>query len=377
MLRISQMLWVFAFAAFNATVAAQAGGPDEITVFEENDVINPFSEGTDRFYTQGLRIEWFDHHRKADDDFLPAVSNEAWCSLLCGDGGDRATFHSGFAIQQTMYTPERIDIARPQPFERPWAGLLSVSRIARATYPSSHGATRRDTIEVSLGVTGPPSLAGDTQIWWHDVIGAQRPNGWENQIGTEPILQTRYESSLRWPRESGGNADFVGRVGFNLGNALVSAESDAIFRIGWNLTGFGPSSIPGPKSFTLPNAEARAKVEDKRSRTKRSGRASGAAPNGNRRTKWFDSGNLFVRGGLSVIAHSIVLDGNTFATNDIRIDRKLLVPEVAIGAQLNLVDGFWLTGQFVHRGSEYQSIRGRDADPQEFGAITLAWIRPF
>ena len=83
--------------------------------------------------------------------------------------------------------------------------------------------------------------------------------------------------------------------------------------------------------------------------------------------------NLFVRAGLRAVAYNIAMDGNSFAKNDIRINRTPLVPEFAAGTEINLVSKFWLTFQFVHRGSEFETWRGRDAPAQEFGALSIAW----
>lgn len=72
------------------------------------------------------------------------------------------------------------------------------------------------------------------------------------------------------------------------------------------------------------------------------------------------------------MAHNITLDGNTFARNDIRIGRKVFVPEIGVGFEVNLAGNVWLTYQFIHRGSEFERRNGRDAPAQEFGSITLA-----
>src|SRR5688572_7583171 len=66
-------------------VEGHAQTPGEFRIYEENDSINPFSEGTDRYYTQGLRLEWLLSPREADEHFLPGITHEDWCSLVCGN----------------------------------------------------------------------------------------------------------------------------------------------------------------------------------------------------------------------------------------------------------------------------------------------------
>lgn len=333
-----------------AEAAAQV--PGEFRFYEENDSINPFGEGTDRYYTQGLRLEWLSPSSKADKEFLPGISHEDWCSLICGDGAGQGSVNTGYAVGQNMYTPAIITVAAPQPYDRPWGGMLYGSRIARISYDEpSLGARRQDRIEASLGIVGPASLAREAQILWHSIVGAPRPNGWDNQLSSEPILQLRYETALRWPKKEGGNFDFIPRVRANLGNALTSLEADVTARIGWNLSGFGVQPIGAPF------------IED-------SGMEGDA--NARRRPTWLASGNLFLRAGFRAVARNIFLDGNTFGENDIRIDRTPFVPEIAVGAELNLVGNFWVTAQYIHRGSEFETWRGRKAPAQEFAAITLA-----
>lgn len=325
----------------------------EVRIYQENDYFNPFSEGTDRYYTHGQKVEWLPP-RRADEDFLPGITHADWCRLVCGKGAGEGNVDAGFAVGQNMYTPADITNPAPQPFDRPWAGLLYASRIARISYKvPSWGLQRQDRIEVSLGIVGPASFAEELQIWWHSVIDADRPNGWDNQLRNEPVLQLRYETALRWPQEDGGNADFIARGRANLGNALTSLEAEGTVRIGWNLSGFGVQAIGQPLRLAAAGKAAR--------------------PTARRGTRWPASANLFLRGAVRAVARNIVIDGNTFVDNDIRIDRTPFVPEFAAGVEMNVVNDIWLSFQFIHRGSEFEDRLGRAAPAQQFGAFTLAW----
>jgi lipid A 3-O-deacylase len=337
-----------------AATAQQYEVPGELRIYEENDWFNPFTEQTDRFYTQGLRVEWLSHSSKRDSNFLPGISHADWC-LLCGAGAASGAVNTGYAGGQNLYTPQIITIAEPQPNDRPWAGYIYGSRIARITFDEPVlKAKRQDRIEVSLGIVGPASLAKQTQILWHKLIDSPHPEGWDNQLRNEPVVQLRYESALRWPSEGGDNADIIPRVRGNLGNGLTSLEAELTGRIGRNLSGFGALIIPTPTTLAAPLAI----------------RAPEAAPS---RSKWLSSFNVFGRAGIKAVAHNIFLDGNIFADNDLRIRRKPFVTEFALGAEANVVGNFWVTAQFIRRGSEFESRSGRDAPAQHFGAISAAW----
>ncbi|WP_066800966.1 lipid A deacylase LpxR family protein [Sphingomonas soli] len=347
---------VFALALIFGLLHASEGRAQdsgEVRIEEEDDFFNPFTQRTDRYYTQGLRIEWLRSAEKSGDHFLPAISHSDWCSLICGKEAADGRVQTGWAIGQNIYTPSTITIARAQPYDHPWAGMLYGSRIARVSYAAPKlRAQRQDRIELTVGIVGPASLAREAQTEWHRLIRVELPRGWDHQLRNEPVVQLRYGTALRWPQEEGGNADVIARGRLNLGNALTSAEAEVTGRIGWNLSGFGAQTIP----FAAPMA------------------STGAGPaNALSGTRWLASGNLFFRLGGRAVARNIFLDGNTFIDNDIRIDRKPLVPEIASGTEVNLVGRFWLTLSFVRRGSEFRSWRGVSAPAQEFGGITLAW----
>jgi hypothetical protein len=225
--------------------------------------------------------------------------------------------------------------------------------MARVSYDApSLRARRQDRLDVTVGIVGPAALTKEIQIFWHDkVTPAPRPNGWDNQLKNEPILQLRYESALRWPRREGGKADITSRFRGNFGNALIGVEADVTGRVGWNLSHLGGGTYSSPP------------------------REAGGRKPARNGPRVLASGSLFLRGGMHAVAHNIVLDGNSFARNDIRIDKKPFVPEVAAGFEVNLIGNFWVTAQRVHRAGEFRTWRGRDAPDQKFTAVTVAWIR--
>lgn len=347
----------YTFLSAQGQAQTRSGTAGEYRLSWENDEFLPqVGDRTDRFYTNGLRLERLAPPAQSDRRLLPGISHPDWC-LLCGGAIKRAEVNTGYAIGQSMYTPEDISVVAPQRNDRPWGGFLWVSRIARANHEErSLKAQRQDRIEISLGIVGPASLAGEAQRWWHrDIVSAQRPEGWHNQLRNEPVVQLRYDAALRWPRKEGGLADVVPRIRANVGNALTSVETDLTVRIGYNLTGFGIHSV-GPDSSPSPAAESV------------TGRTNDLVRGG-----WRPSFNLFVRGGAKAIAHNIFLDGNSFARNEIDIRRKPFVSEFAAGFELRL----WrlaLTYQVVRRGSEFSRQKLGDAPPQKYGSFSLALI---
>lgn len=343
-------------AALPSSLAAADEERATFRIITENDNYELFNSDTDRYYTNGIRFE-YERKTTADGPFLPGVEHQAWCSLLCGEQQSDMAYVTGGSLGQNMYTPERITEPRNQPHDRPWGGLLYVSRYATASRRESPGRERQDRVEATIGIVGPASLAGPVQRELHSWFESwDQPAGWHNQLRNEPVVQLQYSTARRWEIGQGNRFDFIPRVRGNLGNALISVEAEGTLRLGWNLQGFGaPTPQPAPAPAFAPAGEA-PRVSPVRSQPDRSG--------------YF---NLFLRGNLKAVAHNIFLDGNTFARNDIRIARKPLVPELAAGFEARFVRAVTVTYQYVRRFSEFRSRPFGNAPAQNFGSITVAF----
>ncbi|HEU0013476.1 MAG TPA: lipid A deacylase LpxR family protein [Longimicrobium sp.] len=90
---------------------------------------------------------------------------------------------------QRIYTP-RHDAPEPLPGERPYAAWLYVSGDAVVESPS-----RRRTLTVELGVTGRPALGEPVQNGIHRLLGSERQEGWDHQLGFQPGILLRYEDA--------------------------------------------------------------------------------------------------------------------------------------------------------------------------------------
>jgi hypothetical protein len=153
---------------------------------------------------------------------------------------------------------------------RPSAGWLYLSQSARSLRED-----RSDELTVTLGVTGPPSLARLTQRIAHNAAPTfNRPTDWSREIDFEPGVIVRYEQR----RQAGGQVGALGfelvpRAAASIGNVLTSAELGVQIRTGWHL--------PHP---WLPEADAT---------------------------------SLSLVGGVSgqAVARNLFLDGNTFHTS--------------------------------------------------------------
>lgn len=214
----------------NTEVSPRATKDDKgILTFQlENDLFT----GTDRHYTNGVRVSYL----SAENNVPDWVENLARPLPFFADEGN---LRVAYALGQTMYTPEDITIAAPQPDQRPWAGF------AWGTIGLTNDAgSRLDNLELILGVVGPASQADDTQEFVHDLIDTTDPNGWDNQLHNEPIVNLSYKRSWRgWAEFEtvGLEVDTTPYVGGALGNAFTHANAGFLLRVGEDLPAdYGP-----------------------------------------------------------------------------------------------------------------------------------------
>ncbi len=145
-----------------------------LRIFLDNDFLNFRGAGTDRYYTNGIRIDYF--YTKKQKAKFPS-------SLLLNISEDNNLY--GWGLAQFIFTPKNIGIKEIQLDDRPYAGALY----------SVHSLQSIDNInkikitsEIFLGVIGPISFAKDFQTWLHRVIDYKKPEGWDNQVPNDLIL---------------------------------------------------------------------------------------------------------------------------------------------------------------------------------------------
>lgn len=292
------------------------------TLVVENDLV----ENTDRQYTNGVRFGYSP----------PPQTTPAWLERIARwtrafPAG--AAYRSTFSFGQNMYTPDDITVAEPDPADRPYAGWLYASAGLVGI-----DRNRLHSFDISIGVIGPASLAGETQAWWHSVIGADDPKGWDFQLKNEPAFVASYQRRWNiWRRGFGlVEAAVAPHVGASVGNVFTYANGGLSLRLGHNLgRDFGPPriqpSIPG---------------------------SSWIAAEG-----W--SWHVFASAEGRAVARNIFLDGNTFADSR-RVDRRSLVGDAQMGFVVGN-EAFRLAYTHVFRTDEFR----RQEANSGFGAFSL------
>lgn len=309
---------------------AQEAGRPVYAVIVENDLFG----GTDRNYSNGLRIE-----RIASEEATFSVLKSA-ARLLPNVSVDNQVRQS-VALSHVIFTPEDIEAEIPDPADRPYAGWLNLSFTA-----VSKDIDTQDTVQLNIGVVGPSAGGEYVQTNWHELIEAEeQPRGWDYQIHDEPgielIAQRRQiMNAVDLPFDM--RSDLSVHGGGAIGNVSTYLHGGITTRIG-----FGADSLNG--DFAPP-----------RIRPALAGGGVFEPDDG-----W--GAYLFAGTELRVVARDIFLDGNTFREGPRVHDKEFLVGDIQAGLALRY-KRVQLGFTYVHRTEQFE---GQDG-PQRFGAISLS-----
>ncbi|MCW8837041.1 MAG: lipid A deacylase LpxR family protein [Rhodospirillales bacterium] len=322
---------------------------------------NDYFADTDRHYTNGLRAAWMSEPRNIDY----WAGKVGWIPSFPAlkDDSKTRTGRLSIAVGQNMYTPGDISATELLVNDRPYAGWLylgtgfTLETTKKGEANAEAEWQRLDRVELSLGVVGPYSFAEDIQKWWHHVINAPQPMGWQHQVKTEPAIMLSYDGEFKkgWNLSDSlitpvfmdrPRVDVIPNWGGSIGNVFTYGAAGVTFRFGDGLDmDYGPPrirpSLPG-SNFV----EAPAKGEDP--------------------FRWY----LFAGFEGRAVLYNIFLDGNTIAESH-DVERKVFVGDFHAG----LVTSFQIYGRPV-RLAYTQIFRTREfdgqGDPDRFGIVSLS-----
>ena len=266
---------------------------------------------TDRYYTNGLQ---FSLKHATDERGSHARAYTGW---LCGwlDCEDARLLASQSNVGQLMYTPNDISVRAPQPWDRPWAGLLYYEQSWSLLAPDQRRLT---TLSTEFGVTGRASLAEQSQKLVHRILDRPLPQGWDNQIGgTLVVIATAEQRTARealstrlWGDVQLNTATFW-RIG--LGNLQSYAAGGLAVVIGKDL----PLVSPPPPGIG----------------NKLTGSGS-ALPVSTACFKVWIQCTAFGAAEARLMAYSVFLDGRPWG-DDPEVDRRVLVTDITMGMRFD------------------------------------------
>ena len=207
-------------------------------------------------------------------------------------------YRAGIAIGQIIQTPD--DLSRSDLIENdvPYVGALTMQV---AWYAFNDDQFRG--FEIVAGMVGSPSLAEQTQRTVHHLFDGESPNGWDNQLNTEPVINFNYMHKHKiWrggtPTSLSTDAAINGNVG--LGNLFTQISVALEMRFGHNMP-LGFVYVPDPIGVSMHYMAS-------------------LKPANQQKGSFYAT--LVFRG--SVFGHNILLDGNTFSDSHY-VDKEPLV----------------------------------------------------
>jgi hypothetical protein len=291
--------------------------------------------GTDRHYTQGIRLSYFN-----SEDQFPLVGSNV-VRLLPGWGFCESVARVGYSLGQSIYTPADVRSIVLVPGDRPYAGWLYAGMILQRRGPGWWNQPMLESLELDFGVVGPWSLGEQAQQFAHEVLGFGRAHGWDNQLHNEPGVLLKYARSVRLNtgRISCLESELIPQAGFSLGNINTSVRLGATARVGVRL----------PDDFGVQT------IDDLQT-------SAGSVPTGGR-PGW--GGYLFASAEGRAVGYNEFLDGNVLYSSH-QVSREPLVAEYRFGAVLVL---HHLEMGYIHvvRSREFAGQNSLDA----FGSIQV------
>lgn len=302
-------------------------------------VENDFFTGSDDNYTNGVSVTWASDELDAyaADDF-PRKWARYWDFLPGFDANSDAS-HIGFSLIHEMNTPSDITLVDPPLDDQPYSGVLLLG----GSFYSNHGSWA-NAWDIRVGAVGPVTQADELQTFYHDLIGADEPLGWDTQIPNEVILNIGYtvgfpvfedqdEASKNWRATAIGNGE--------VGNYLTGVGIGALFEYGNDLPDTLATSSLGQGL----------------------GSAVGVGSEPQDRINW----SLYAGVGGYGTAHYLPLDGTVF-----RDSRSVPSEPYLLTASLGLTVRYKkLIASFgISRGATPFEDRDEDID---YGALSVGW----
>ena len=307
-----------------------------VTTTLENDVFT----GSDDRFSNGLAVTWTSG-RVADYQSDSFVQDWAgFWSFLPGMDANSSDQYVSWSLSHELHTPEDISLTVPDPADQPYAGLINLdSSLYSVNERWAHAWNLR------LGMVGPISQADHVQIGFHDLIGAERPEGWDSQIQNELVLNVMYGASYRlYERryDSGLGVRLSPVINAELGTYTTTIGAGMMAEVGLNMP--DNLAVRGVgTSFQAVNAIA-AEIAD----------------------KWSITGYGAL--GAHGVAHFLPLDGPVFR-DGLGVGPEDFATTVELGVTAR-------RGRFI--GSFGLALGGSPADQFEdnldFGVFTLSWI---
>ena len=179
------------------------------------DYANDYFTGTDRYFTQGIGLQYFD----------PALRRAPLMPLLPALRGSEKSY--GLRLRNSGFTPSRLTSDAPLIGDRPFAATLTLAHVLRSA-DRERGLTLTATLDA--GVIGQAAGGKWQQVGIHRATGNQIPRGWDNQIRNDAAVD--YDVRLERTLAESSHADLGAYGEASLGTLYTNAAAGVSGRVG-------------------------------------------------------------------------------------------------------------------------------------------------
>ena len=315
---------------------AENGKGEAIHVYVENDSRRIGGPGSDNAYTNGVKISYIFAEENVPN-WAAAVINRSE-EVRKAIEGSKTNY--GFSLGQQIYTPNDILNKNLIPDDRSYAAWLYLGFSAQF-----QNSAQSHALELDIGVIGSEALGRPVQNGFHQIIGVDQAEGWENQMKTEPAIELSYQQRLRFLEVTLSEQKYIDVVPFfggGLGNVSIDVHAGGMVRLG-NLLNedLGPArpSMTNGDNFVNPAAQSRHQ----------------------------SSLYIFASGQGYAVARNIFLDGNTFRSSH-KVTKYPFIFETEFGfaGHYKKWSGSW---RFVTRSPEFE----QRSKINSFASISLGY----
>ena len=193
---------------------------------------NDSPAATDDQYTSGLSLSFVSKPAKSFEEVpLPkALGRALEAHWPVPEDDERFVIYS---LSHRIFTPTDLSARDIVEDDLPYTALL----YGTATV-GSQGPKALSALSLSVGIAGPWALGEEVQSTVHDWIGSRDPEGWDNQLDNELLLNVGAEHRRRLVtagRREGWGADLLGALSGSLGNLQSQATVASTVRAGWRV----------------------------------------------------------------------------------------------------------------------------------------------
>ncbi|MFI5203309.1 MAG: lipid A deacylase LpxR family protein [Flavobacteriales bacterium] len=177
---------------------------------------NDFFTATDRYYTQGIKLE-----------FAHKLWRKSPFSKLLIRNKEEGIHQYGISVEQNCFTPRSIRVDTIYVGERPYAAVAMLSHFARITFLKK---LQRLETRLDLGVLGPCAMCEEEQKGIHHALNNIQPLGWEYQLATDYIIN--YSITYDFWYGKGRNIDVMYSAQLRAGSLYNDASASVHMRFG-------------------------------------------------------------------------------------------------------------------------------------------------